>query len=307
MKNGHRYLFLFTVFLVASLKGGMPGQDSLGTFLKTHKTKYPFISGNTFRSFAKFVIDVNHDSIDTALIEDGDVIFVWNKLIGYFFEKIHPRIQHKYILITHNGCLSVPGKYASYLNSDKLIVWFGKNATLSHPKLIPIPVGLEGGADIEVLKKVINGTFTKDIFAYLNVSVKKDRGKERSQAAEILSCKNFCYKSNPKPFYDYLCDLARSKFVFSPRGSGLDCYRTWEAMLLDAIPIVKHSAIDSLYEGLPVLLIDDWNAITEEFLQKEYDRIQLQVSRQKFKMEKLYADYWFDLINSFSEQVHNSG
>ena len=36
-------------------------------------------------------------------------------------------------------------------------------------------------------------------------------------------------------------------FVLSPRGRGLDCHRTWEALCLGCIPIVKKSPITKLF------------------------------------------------------------
>jgi hypothetical protein len=55
-------------------------------------------------------------------------------------------------------------------------------------------------------------------------------------------------------------------FVLSPHGRGLDCYRTWEALLMGAIPIVKRSPLDPLFDGLPVVIVDDWSEITESAL-----------------------------------------
>ncbi len=55
-------------------------------------------------------------------------------------------------------------------------------------------------------------------------------------------------------------------FSISPHGNGLDCHRTWEDLALGCIVIVKTSPLDPLYEGLPVVIVDDWNEITKENL-----------------------------------------
>ena len=39
-------------------------------------------------------------------------------------------------------------------------------------------------------------------------------------------------------------------FVISPHGGGYDCHRTWEALVLGCIPIVKTSKIDILYDDV---------------------------------------------------------
>lgn len=57
-------------------------------------------------------------------------------------------------------------------------------------------------------------------------------------------------------------------FVLSPHGSGLDCHRTWEALVLGNIVLVKSSSLDRLYAGLRVQILSDWNEITPENLRR---------------------------------------
>ena len=49
-------------------------------------------------------------------------------------------------------------------------------------------------------------------------------------------------------------------FVASPPGNGLQSHRTWEALHLGRVPVVQRTlgAMDDLYAGLPVLIIDGW-------------------------------------------------
>ena len=60
----------------------------------------------------------------------------------------------------------------------------------------------------------------------------------------------------------------RYMFDISPRGRGLDCYRTWESLALGMIVIVERSPLDSLYDGLPVVVVDDLAAITDHKLRR---------------------------------------
>ena len=65
----------------------------------------------------------------------------------------------------------------------------------------------------------------------------------------------------------YYSQLMRHHFVLSPRGNGLDCYRTWEALALGVIPIIKRNGpFDRLYEGMPVLLVDRWEDVSLDLL-----------------------------------------
>ena len=56
---------------------------------------------------------------------------------------------------------------------------------------------------------------------------------------------------------DFYQDVGNAKFVLSPPGNGLDCFRTWEALALGAIPVVQNSSLWQLYEGERILVVSD--------------------------------------------------
>jgi hypothetical protein len=85
-------------------------------------------------------------------------------------------------------------------------------------------------------------------------------------------------------------------FVVSPLGNGLDCHRTWEALCIGCIPIVKTSPLDSLYEDLPVLIVQNWYDISKELLEKTIEEFK----NKKFNYDKLLLKYWVDYINGVS-------
>jgi hypothetical protein len=88
--------------------------------------------------------------------------------------------------------------------------------------------------------------------------------------------------------------MVRYKYVLSPHGNGLDCHRTWEALALGCIPIVKTSPLDPLFDGLPVLIVQDWSHITKQLLAENITG----------SMEKLSMEYWIDKIkNSYKPDL----
>ena len=87
-------------------------------------------------------------------------------------------------------------------------------------------------------------------------------------------------------------------FVVSPLGNGLDCHRTWEALILGCIPIVKTSGIDNLYKDLPVLIVDDWNDVTKELLENVVNDFKEKHEKGLYNYDKLLLKYWVDKINS---------
>jgi hypothetical protein len=74
------------------------------------------------------------------------------------------------------------------------------------------------------------------------------------------------------------------KYVVSPHGNGIDCHRTWEALALGCIPIVKTSVLDPLFKGLPVLIVKDWSDISSILLDTFVP--------ETYAMEKLSMEYW---------------
>ncbi|CAF1326393.1 unnamed protein product [Adineta steineri] len=93
----------------------------------------------------------------------------------------------------------------------------------------------------------------------------------------------------------------------SPRGGGLDCHRTWEALYLDIIPIVWHSTLDSLYTNLPIIIINDWSEVNEEFLRKKLHEIAMKKAQQPsvYQYEKLRNTYWREIIIKKSRYAFN--
>jgi len=64
----------------------------------------------------------------------------------------------------------------------------------------------------------------------------------------------------------------------------MDCHRTWEALCLGAIPILKAPDFRQMFEDLPVLIVNEWTEITRELLDN---------TLKEFKQKK----YWLNDIN----------
>lgn len=92
---------------------------------------------------------------------------------------------------------------------------------------------------------------------------------ERALACRALADCAFC-DFIPRRLRQLDCWRLHGAYAFevSPRGNGLDCFRTWEALLLGTIPIVRRSTLDPLFddEDLPVARVDSWEEITPEAL-----------------------------------------
>lgn len=250
-------------------------------------------------------------------VKPGDIIFARD--IPQFFKEMHPKIEHPYVLVTHgefrDTCYESD---LNYLDDEKVIAWFGihpcKN---SHPKYYPLPIGLKQPAkpfsqerkhELNAYLKELRETTPKTKLLYMNFE--DERNPERRKLRSLLAKKPYCTVPKKRlEFLAFLKEMAEHKFALSPRGWGPDCYRTWEALFVGTIPIVrrgvskallptraplKQAQLDLLYKNLPIVVVDDWKEVTMDFLNKEYERI---TSRQ-YNINRLYVEYWFEVIKT---------
>jgi len=276
-------------------------------------SSYPYITGDTIRAMCDFFYDETKIAFDPAEVQDGDIIFVNANYLRFFFPQIHPQINARYILVTHNSTFHAPGPYADYLDDPKLVAWFAKNTMIpEHPKMYPVPLGIPNKywpwGDTDIVDKVRKETSTieKDKLLCINfdISTSHISQQERIDIYNAFADKDFVYHAERKPYEGYLRDLAASQFTMSPPGSSLDCHRTWEALLMNCIPIVKHSPLDILFENLPVLLIDDWAQITEQYLHEQYELLK---DRFVDNNEKIFAAYYIRQLAEVKRAIKMAG
>ncbi len=276
-------------------------QSNLHALKKNRNSSAPYLSGDTFRSFADFIFDEATTSFDPQKVKYGDIIFVKTDKLKEFKSSKHQYIKNPYVLITHNADTATPGAFKDLLEDNKILAWYAQNAeTLMHPKLIPLPIGIANQywahgscKDLKTAQENTKNTIKTNL-AYLNISVGTYRS-ERQKVYDLFINTTFCLNSKNKPYKQYLEDIASCKFVLSPRGNGIDCHRTWEALYLGSIPIVRTSNIDSIYKDLPVLIINEWEEVTQDYLNEAYRQIQAKTHN----LDRLYSPYWEKEFNKF--------
>lgn len=97
-------------------------------------------------------------------------------------------------------------------------------------------------------------------------------------------------------------NMVQYAFVVSPHGNGLDCHRTWESLALGSIPIVKTSGIDSLFDDLPVWIVQDWSEVTTENMKKKM----FEFSNKNFNYDKLTLAYWRNILMQNTNATQDS-
>lgn len=270
---------------------------------------------------------IDPDILDN--LKDYDVLHICSWLsVSIFMTNYAPKINKKVIIVTNDSDFDSPifekpvGKgdeinkeaILNFLNSDYCVHWFTQNCTLKHPKVTPIPIGM----DYHTYSCMIPCTVQEDNLNQISLNA-----KEKTFHTRILKCYgNFhftmngkyytsdrydCFNNVPKKlvyYEDKMVDRNTTwkkqtyfSFVLSPAGGGYDCHRTWEALILGCIPIVKRFNIplEELYDDLPVLIVNEWNDITEELLLKTLNDFK----GRQFNYDKLTLKYWKDKIYSY--------
>jgi hypothetical protein len=269
-------------------------------YTSTNRTaSYPFISGDTFRAFADHVFDeTRQDNLES--VKYGDSIFVKTDMLSQFFGQPYESIRNSFVLITHNSDFYAPRQFKAKLEDRKIIAWYASNPDIrNHSKLIPIPIGLAntrwpGGNLTKLMYAFKNNRkpwASRTILLYANFNLKTNVVQRQAALNRAAQFKNVQIVNKSIPFEKYLESVGNTKFVLSPPGNGLDCHRTWEALLLGAVPIVISSGLDPLFNGIPAVITNHWTDITEDFLLSYdfslYDNLTPLV---------LYARYWRDRI-----------
>jgi len=231
-------------------------------------------------------------------------------------------IKNKFILVSGDSDCTVPNElfpnndlFLNFINNSKIIHWYAQNCVLEHPKLSKIPIGLDyhtmsdkntnWGEQIspneqENMLNYINNQskpfFEREIKCYSNFHfcMETKYGFDRKDALKNINPDLIYYEQNKVKREDTWKNQSNYAFVISPHGNGLDCHRTWEALCLGCIPIVKKSGISDLFDELPVLIIDDWKNITNELLIETINKFK----DITFNYDKLLLKYWIDKINN---------
>jgi len=266
---------------------------------------------------------VSYDFSRISEGKDGTCIYVKFQYIRYFIMSVLPSIPYKFILVTGDGDEVMPHElmeqelFYRAISDDRILRWYSTNCVESiHPKLSLIPIGVNfhsagyvrgfsgwhsdliGPLDQEsMIQRIKDDSLPfheRDLRCYSNFhfSTYDKFGNPRKEAIEKLDPSVVFYEPEHTDRESGWINQSRHAFVISPMGHGLDCHRTWEALILGCMPVVKKSILDSMYEGLPVLIVDCWSEISEGYLRKAIDRFR----SQEFDMEKITAKYWTDKI-----------
>jgi hypothetical protein len=233
----------------------------------------------------------------------------------HFRGKLHPMKLTKYIISGHAD----HGITEEVFNKHqmKFDYWFSTNVEYRDPKLICIPIGItnllpETAGESEVhkilgnldaMEEVANEPKQerKDKLAYMNITI-NTYPQERQLVYDLLHDKSFItvaeHHCSLEGRREFLRQIRNHKFSICPRGRGIDTHRLWESLYMGTIPVTKRVIAYEQFADLPILFVDDWKEVTEEFLEKKYE----EMHSKKWNIDKLKMSYWKNKIYQLCNQ-----
>ncbi len=243
-----------------------------------HKSgsSFPFISGDTYKGLCNLVYDGNNSRIENGLGSQrgypNNRIFLPLSLSEKFLNWMnsHELDLADTDLYMHNGD-TIP-EYADMFRLEKrfrkiyCVNWIGNSKNIR-----PIPIGLENrrlhtnGVPRDFRMLIQDGILPSEsrknqILVSFSMSTNL---LERSTALELASSlSRIDLRYFQGSIAEYHQELLESRYVLSPPGNGFDCHRTWEAIYLGCIPVVKKAFWPFNHLRLPVLVLEDWSDVS---------------------------------------------
>ena len=145
------------------------------------------------------------------------------------------------------------------------------------------------------LEKIKNKEESRKNLVLLNIN--KTTHSERSYVFNKFTKEPYVTLSLPDVSMEgrrkYLIDIKEHDFVLCPRGNGVDTHRLWETLYMERIPIVIYEDVHASFIGLPILFINSWDEINEEFLREKL----IEIKSKKWMWNKVYLDYWMKMLD----------
>lgn len=264
-------------------------------------------------------------------LKPGAIVYVISSAIPHFRTAGLPRIKVPFVLVSGDCDETIPFDIfrspedtLSFVEDERIVAWFCQNSTLRHPKVHQLPIGLDYHTlSVNTRHPWGPKQMPEQQERILTLLAKRAEGKGR----KFLAYSNFHFSMNTRlagdrhkaivevpndiVFYEpTACSRFDSwlhqidhLFVLSPHGGGLDCHRTWEALALGCYPVVRSSPLDTLFEGLPILIVKEWSDVTPGRLAEFAAEQERKRIGGTLHLEKLSLAYWTNRVREIANAV----
>ena len=276
---------------------------------------YKIVSKNIFKIERRILDFFSYRDINKK-IKKNNLVYVSLDTMSYFKRKIEKNINSSFILITGDSDLA-PSGHKELLDNKYLLHWFAQNCDIKNSKISGLPIGLDyhtiatyshwGSKCISAeeqekeLKEIRETALAKENKIFTNFHLNINSPTRERFYKELKASKLFFFQEKPLSRIETWKIQKKYNFVFSPAGVGMDCHRTWEALILGCIPIVETSFLDDFYSDFPIVIIKTPADITEE---------NLLIWTNKYKNSfdknlelKLKNNFWIEKIKNIQNNI----
>jgi hypothetical protein len=266
----------------------------------------PFLSGDSFRALAHHVYE--NGALKNVRPVGGHgvhpVVFVTSSEARDFFQRGCGGMNRPFVLVTNNGDENIGCEHLEMLDR-RVVHWFAHNLLAHHERATGIPMGLENArlhcngivrdfvilrqqlASIDKVPRVLSGFTVGNNFEERSMALSALRGCSVATHLERVNGR------------EYRQRLAAHMFVASPPGNGFDCHRTWEALYLHVVPVVRRNPFFDQFPGLPLLQLNEWRDL-ESYSERELADYYASVAAGFNTLPMLWLDYWQTRIENSS-------
>jgi len=257
---------------------------------------FPFISGDLFLALADAAI-LRCQREAVILRNKKDILFVESGLLEVNSNLDYASNFTK--IIVHNG-----DDILSQTSIERLVdrgrKVFATNVMDQSPNVFALPIGLENAyhnrnGNINYFNPLnmvsISLKKEKDILVSFNTSTNPP---VRERIENVLL--EAGYTNKKMSIIDYQKQLAKSRFVISPPGNGIDCHRTWEAFYHKTVPVIEKRYWLFEAHDLPILLVDNINDFICMSTNEKINLYESIINEKNYFA--IYFDYWINFIHT---------
>jgi hypothetical protein len=258
---------------------------------------------NKFKSENNSVMTLFIDNIrlynrSIKSVKPQDIPWVENLLSNNDLLKLCSQLNDmNFIIFTGHEDTPIDEFIFEKIPSNVLFI-FAVNAESFGGKVVPLPYGLQrklhnGDERLKTMTTSMNETSIPTKLLYVNHNIKTNFS-ERAGINEIfLSEKWVSVETKRIDYFSFLERIKNHKFMICPIGNAIDCHRNWEVLYLKRVPIMKkHKYLEKLFEGFPVLFVENYNQVTENLLieNEHLFELSLKLDMNKLDLNILYKN-----------------
>jgi hypothetical protein len=288
----------------------------------TEENNCYYLSSEGFRKSCDKMTDIHYINEDfISSIKQNEILYIKTDFL-YHFSKIIDKINCSFILVSGHSDYTIPydiftdiDEFMKFISNNKIIHLFAQNCIYQHEKITNLPIGMDyhtlnwkdtckpsvqENELIDIIKTTKpfylreNKCYSTFHFSYAGYKFESDR----IDALQSIPPSVVFFEEKRIRRTDTWINQTNYAFVISPHGNGLDCHRTWEALVLGCIPIVKKSDIDALYDDLPVLILNNWSDLNQDLLDNTIECFKIKT----FNYEKLTLKFWIDKMRKITKK-----